>query len=437
MGRKETIGVGLIGAGTVGGGVIRELNEHGEDQGLRLEAVLIDDPTKDREFPADYNYTTDKEEIFNKPDVDIVIELTGVRSAASEYADRAFASEKDFITANKELMAYEAKTKFASARKMGRNMGFEATVGGKIPIMAALRYFDGEDILSIDGIPNGSTNYVFTSMFEDGLTYDEALQLAEDRKLVEPNPDRDVQGLDARDKIIFLASLAWNTQFNPEEITPQGITGVTLDDMDIASWIGTMRRRKNRKRGPGYSIKPMVVARKQDNEEIEVWVSPALVSNDNPLSKVKNEQNSLRINTRNGTPITIEGPGAGREATTSAVMADLRRLADYRRRGIIEPLPTLDGGYRLLDPNKSKGKWYLRFSLKDVTGSIRRFGEVLERHDLSIQHSIQDEDPQSEDYKSDFVTFHPATREQVIFASEELDETGRVTGPRIVLPIVN
>ncbi len=423
--------VGVIGAGTVGGGVIRELQETGEATGLRLRRVAISNPNKPREFQAPY--TDNVEDIFKDPHIDAVVEVTGGIDA-EEHIFRAINGDMALVTADKAVLARSARTIFDAARDKV-DVGYEASVAAKIPIMDILRYFEGEEIYSISGSFNGTSEYIFTRMREDGTDYPSALEMAQAKGFAEPNPTMDVKGLDARNKIVFVASLAWKTQFDPNKVTPTGIEEVTIDDMDIAGWLGTMRRR-NRKSGPGYIIQPLAIARKHDDGSVEIGVSPALIRKDRPLASIREEQNGITIETKNGSSITIQGPGAGRDATTSAIMADLRRIRRNREKGIIDDPPTLDGNAALRKSSEAKSGWYIRLNLKDVSGSLRRLGEVLETYDLSVQHSIQDEAPEEIDvFKSDFVTLHPVEREKVMSAVRDLERLDRVNGTPFVLPI--
>lgn len=422
--------IGVIGAGTVGGGVIRELQETGEATGLRLRRVAISNPNKPREFQAPY---TDKvEDIFKDPHIDAVVEVTGGKDA-EEHIFRAINEGMALVTADKAVLARSARTIFDAARDKV-DVGYEASVAAKIPIMDILRYFDGEEIYSISGSFNGTSQYIFTRMREDNTDYPIALEMAQGNGFAEPDPTMDVKGLDARNKMVFVASLAWNTQFDPSKVIPTGIEGVTIDDMDVAGWLGTMRRR-NRKNGPGYMIQPLSIARMREDGSVEIGVSPALIKKDKDLARVRDEQNGITIETKNGKSLTLLGPGAGRDATTSAVMADLRRIRRNRERGVTDGLLTLDGGIPMSSPGNADSGWYIRMNLKDVSGSLRVFGEIFERYGLSVQHSIQDEAPEEiEIFKSDFVTLHPAKREQVMNAVRDLERTDRVNGT-FVLPI--
>jgi homoserine dehydrogenase len=336
---ERLIGIGVIGAGAVGGGVIRELQASGEASGLRLHRVAVNRPGAQREFDAPY--TTDVHEVLGDPRIDVVIELMGGIEPATGYIYDAINSRKSVVTANKAVLAVSARTIFDAARSRGQDVGFEASVAGKIPIMRLLRHFQGERINSIVGILNGTSNFVLTKMIQENMSYAEALSLAQEKGFAEKDPSRDVDGDDAADKIVLLASIAHNTQFDRSKLRPTGIDIVTLEKMQDAG-------------RSGYAIKPLTQAVLLENGAVEISVSPTLIESDNPLANVKYEHNGITISTRNGAPITIQGPGAGRDATTSAVMADVIRIADNLRRGTREDLPTLDGNIDMLTPERSK-----------------------------------------------------------------------------------
>ena len=427
---KERIGVGLIGAGTVGGGVIRELNKYGEDLGLDLRAVLIDNPEKPREFEA--HYTTNEDELFEEPGIDVVIELMGGTDEARRFATRAIEEDKSLITANKALLAEDAKVIFDAARARGLDVGFEASVAGIIPIGSLLRHFQGQRIKSIRGEFNGTSNYVLTRREEDQMSQEDAIKDAEAKGFAEKDSSRDIKGDDATDKIVLVASLAFNTAFDRSQIQPVGIDIVTDEDIKIAKMLGMEAYIVNGKldfKIVGYSIRSISQAVLYEDETVEISTSPTLVRKDNPLASVRNENNGITIETENGNPITIhiQGPGAGRDATTSAVMADLIRISNNRRRRVADNLPMLDGNYQLRDPKKATSKWYIRLKLKDEVGSIEVLSRILREQNLSMEHSIQGGISEHPAFKSDYITLHEATEEQVIFASEALGKSDRVT----------
>lgn len=376
---NKPIGIGLLGKGTVGSPVARELQIAGKSQGLILRKILVTDPQKhlNREdnLYRPEQLTTEPEDILGDPEIDIVVELMGGLEPAGRYDLRAVENGKGLVTANKALLAVGGKTIFDAAREHQVDVGYEASVAGKIPIMSILRHFDGEQIHQILGILNGTSNFILTRMFEDNMAYDAAVNLAKEKGYAEKDESRDVLGEDAADKGIWLASLVYNTQFDRSRVKPTGIDIVNLQDMKIAERLGM---------GNGYAIKPLVRIMQYPGGEVEISVSPALISRDSPLSRVRNEKNVIQLDTKLGDPIVIAGPGAGGEATASAVLADLRRLARNRRRGVVDDLPTLNANVPMLDPSlASDGGGFIPEydTLKsgtrgDVISAIRQIEEV-------------------------------------------------------------
>jgi homoserine dehydrogenase len=262
------------------------------------------------------------------------VELMGGIEQATNYMLDAIDAGKSVVTANKAALAISAKTIFDAARSRGKDVGFEASVAGKIPIMALLRHFDGEEVRSITGILNGTSNFILTKMLREEMSYESALKMAQERGFAEKDPTRDVKGEDAADKIVLLASVAYNTMFNRGRIRPMGIDIVTLGEMQEAA-------------KAGYSIKSIAQAVRHASGEVEITIGPKHVRLNNPLAHVANEYNGITIDTLSGDPITIQGPGAGRDATTSAVMADIRRIKRNLEEGTTDDLPTLDANVPL------------------------------------------------------------------------------------------
>lgn len=426
----KPIGIGLLGKGTVGNPVARELQMTGENQGLILRRILVTDPQKhlhqeDNTYRPE-QFTTEPDDMLDDPEIDIVVELMGGLEPAGRYDLKAIRNGKGLVTANKALLAAEGKTIFDAARAHQVDVGYEASVAGKIPIMSLLRHFDGEHISQILGIFNGTSNFILTRMFEESMTYDTAVSLAKEKGYAEKDESRDVLGEDAADKGVWVASLVYNKQFDRKMVRPTGIDIVNLQDMKIAERLGM---------GKGYAIKPLVRIMQYNGGEVEISVSPALISKDSPLSRVRNERNGIQLDTELGSSIVIDGPGAGGEATASAVLADIRRLARNRRREVVDDLPTLDANISMLDPNLASGRWYLRLNFRDREGIFEDYGRILRANHLSAQHSIQDEESDGREFIPDYDTLKSGQRGDVTAAMRQIEEVEMVEGTPYVLPI--
>ncbi|MDI6721699.1 MAG: homoserine dehydrogenase, partial [Candidatus Aenigmarchaeota archaeon] len=259
--------------------------------------------------------------------------------------------------ANKAVVSRHMKELFGAARGNYADVAFEASVGGGIPIVRTLRGYRGDNINKMSGILNGTTNYILSRM-EEGMDFKAALKLAQENGFAEANHELDTGGYDARDKLAILASLAYNTQVNPEEIYCEGITDITPIDMDFADKYGTEEG------GAGYSVKLLATANYNDGLELHVY--PTLLNKKHPLASVRDEFNSVYIEGELCGPQMFYGRGAGRGATTSAVISDILHVADNIRNGVVDELPALDSKIKFVNIRDIKRRGYVRVDLKHI-----------------------------------------------------------------------
>jgi homoserine dehydrogenase len=315
----ETVKIGLVGYGTVGSAFYKLVSENGkgiaEKTGLRPEIVKIGvrDPAKPRDGARRELFTAGYEEILRDPAIDVVVELAGGTSAARELVRRALESGKHVVTANKALLAEHGKELFAAAAKAGRELKFEASVAGGIPIIKVIREgLMGNRIRSIVGILNGTTNYILTQMTDRGLGFAEALAEAQRAGFAEADPTLDVGGIDAAQKISILASIAFGAWVDYRDVLCEGITTVEAKDIEFA-------------RMAGFVVKLVAGATEVDGLP-SVTVFPALVSTEHPLAAVRNEYNAIHLDCDYlGSSVYI-GRGAGGNPTASAVASDIGDL---------------------------------------------------------------------------------------------------------------
>lgn len=377
----KTVNVGLIGLGTVGTGVAQHfLSGAGKQFGVTLKTVAVSNPQKHREIKIP-NITNDVNKILNDPDIDIVIELIGGIDPAKEYITKALQNKKSVITANKALLAKHAKELFSLAQENNVDLAFEASVGGGIPIVQIFRGLRGEKINKVMAILNGTTNYILTKMTQ-GLTFEKALHHAQNNGFAEKNHILDTGGFDARDKLSILAMLLYNTHVKPEEIHCEGITNITPIDFDFASRYGEFEG------GVSYAIKLLAIAEKE-NGILYLRVHPALIRKTHPLANVTDEFNAIYFEGELSGPQLHTGRGAGRNATASAIFADILRVANNIRRGTPGPLPTLDEKVSLGDSCKLVKPGYLRMDLLNEPGSGAEMFEILAKHKLNVGTMIQ------------------------------------------------
>ena len=314
---QKVIKIGLLGSGTVGSGVIKvlEMNQQqiAERVGaqLQLKTVLVRDLTKKRPFLDSYNVTDCIEDILDDKEIDIVVELMGGLHPAREYMLRAMEAGKNVVTANKDVVAQFGKDMFDSAEKNDVDFLFEASVGGGIPIITPLKQsLTANRITEVMGIVNGTTNYMLTKMTECGSDYDTVLKEAQAKGYAEANPAADVDGLDAARKAAILASLAFNTRVELKDVSIEGITKITPDDIDYAKNLGDV-------------IKLLAVGNDSAENGVDVRVHLVFLPKEHPLASVNGVFNAIYVRGNAIGEAMFYGQGAGSLPTASAVVSDI------------------------------------------------------------------------------------------------------------------
>lgn len=301
----KSIKIGLLGSGTVGSGVIRVLEMNRpqitERVGtpIEIKTVLVRDVKKPRPQLGDVRLTDKIEDILDDPEIDVVVELMGGIHPAREYMLRAMEAGKSVVTANKDVVAQFGKDMFAMAEKKDVDFRFEASVGGGIPIITPLKQcLTANRITEILGIVNGTTNYMLTKMTECGADYDTVLKEAQAKGYAEANPSADVDGLDAARKAAILASLAFNTRVQLEDVSVEGITKITPDDIEYAKDLG-------------YVIKLLAVGKDSDENGVDVRVHPVFLPKTHPLASVNGVFNAIFVRGNAIGEAMFYGQGAG------------------------------------------------------------------------------------------------------------------------------
>jgi homoserine dehydrogenase len=306
--------IGLLGCGTVGRGVVqlvereRDRIRERHDIELAIERILVRDLTKVRPGVDRRLLTTRATEVIDAAHCDLIVEVVGGVHCAGAYVRRAIANGRHVVTANKALLAECGRDLFAAAGRRGVSIGFEASVCGGIPVIRAIR--DGlaaDTIDEVRGILNGTSNYILTRIESEGLSFDDALRLAQERGFAEADPSLDVDGEDAAQKLRILASLAFGEPIVRGSIA--GIRGITRDDVDRA-------------RDRGFVIRHVATARRTAGG-IELRVAPEELPANDPLACVRDEFNAVVIRARATGEITLIGKGAGAGPTAAAVVADV------------------------------------------------------------------------------------------------------------------
>lgn len=307
--------IAVMGYGVVGSGVVEVLTNHTENIAKRAkEEIRIKYILDLRDFPGspfEDKFTKSFEDIVNDPDVRVVVEVMGGLHPAFEYTKRCLEAGKSVVTSNKELVAAKGAELLALAQKLNLNFLFEASVGGGIPIIRPIsQCLAANDVIAIAGILNGTTNFILTKMIREQMNFDDALALAQKLGYAERNPAADIEGHDACRKICILASLAFGKHVYPEQVHTEGITSITLADVEYAeSWGGV--------------IKLIGQVKIQENGQVQIIVCPMFVPRESQLANVDDVFNGIMVRGDSTGDVVFYGKGAGKLPTASAVVADV------------------------------------------------------------------------------------------------------------------
>ncbi len=374
------IKIGIIGVGTVGTSVVQILRDNADMISARagvdivVKSGVVRNLNKDRGL--DVILTDDVNDILDDEEIDIVVELMGGVEEAFEVVKKALNAGKAVVTANKALLAYHRYELQAIAKDIA--FEYEASVAGGIPIINALR--DGlsaNHIESIMGIMNGTCNYMMTKMTNDGVAYEDILKESQELGYAEADPSFDVGGYDAAHKLLILASIAYGIDAKPEDILIEGIQNVTQDDISFAKEFG-------------YAIKLLGIAKKDENE-VELRVHACLISKDEMIAKIDGVMNGISVIGDKVGETLYYGPGAGGNATASAVVAN---IIDIARSGKSAPMlgfnkPMEGDKLTLKAAGNIVSKYYLRINVSDKTGVLASITKIFENHNISIETMLQ------------------------------------------------
>lgn len=379
---NKTLTLGLAGLGTVGGGLVRLLAENAEEIrsrcgcDFRLKTVAVRNPNRQRELPEGVRLTTDPQTLADDPDIDVVIELMGGIDAPKKLIARSLENGKQVITANKALLAEEGAGLFQMAEEKGATLLYEASVAGGIPIVQTLKEsLTGNAILSLEGILNGTGNYILSEMTSKGVDFASALSEAQAKGYAEADPTLDIDGFDTAHKLVLLIRLAWGVNYPYTEMPIEGIRNLDRMDIDFA-------------REFGYRIKLLGRARMRDGR-LEAGVFPTLVNHTYLLARVGGAYNAVRVEGNAVGSLFLHGLGAGSLPTASAVLGDLISVARGNNKlnsGFVQQvLPRAD----ILPPEEARSTYYMRFMVKDDPGVLRDLSGALSDQGVSIAQAIQ------------------------------------------------
>ena len=379
----KKIKIGLLGLGTVGMGVYKLINMRAETMEktvgaqLEIKKILVHNKNKKREGVDETLLTDNWKEIIEDEEIEIVVEVIGGIEPAKTMILEALKSGKNVVSANKDLIAEEGRELLDTAQKMGKDLLFEAAVAGGIPIIRPLKQcLAGNEITDALGIVNGTTNYILTKMFEEGMDFSEALKKAQELGYAEADPTADVEGLDAGRKMAIMASIAFRSRVVFADVYTEGITKITSADIAYAKEFDSV-------------IKLLGVARNTE-EGIEVGVYPVMLSKEHPLAAVRDSFNAVFIHGDAVDDAMFYGRGAGEMPTASAVVGDVIDVARNMEYGCTARISCTC--YRELpvkDFGEVNNKFFLRMQVKNTPGVLARIAHVFGEHKVSIARVVQ------------------------------------------------
>lgn len=381
---ERSIGIGLLGAGTVGGALVSRLIGDADaiaaKTGLTFDVrkVGVRDLTRERPFPVTEGLLTDRlTDVIDDPTVELVVELMGGLEPAGDLVLAALDAGKPVVSANKELIAARGPELIAAAERTGVPFLFEAAVGGGIPIIRPLsETLAGEKIDRVLGIVNGTTNFILTRMSEHGASYIDALSEATELGYAESDPAADVSGADAAAKAAILASLAFGTWVGFDDVFCEGIEGITALDIAFAADFG-------------YAVKLIAVCERTD-AGVSVRVHPAMVPLDHPLASIRGTTNAIFIEGPAIESLLFAGPGAGGGPTATAVLGDMIDAARETLAGAqVAPRIRFSPG-ELIDFSEVHTEWYMRLLVDDKPGVLAKIATGFGDAGVSIKSVLQE-----------------------------------------------
>lgn len=380
---KKEIKVGLLGCGTVGSGVYKILEQNADSiankSGAKLvvKKILVKDKNEPLAVEVDKGLLTENfEDVINDEEIEIIVEVIGGVNPAKDFVLRALESGRSVVSANKELIAKHGKEILATADDKGVDFYFEASVGGGIPIISPLKEnLAGNKLTKVMGIVNGTTNYILTKMDQEGAEFGEVLKKAQELGYAEADPTSDIEGYDAAHKLAILASIAFESRVNIDDLYMEGITKITKEDITYAKELG-------------YKIKLLAIGKQ--NEGLELRVHPTLLPKEHPLAKVDDVFNAIFIEGDAIGEAMFYGPGAGQMPTGSAIVGDVIAAARNINFGAQGRIPcTCFTQKEIKDRADVESSFYIRLEVLDKPGVLGEVTSLLGNQHVSLESVIQ------------------------------------------------
>lgn len=412
----EKLKVAVLGLGTVGASVPLILREHQEKISQVTGVEILVSKALVRNIPAkkalaeeyDIELTTNYEDILNDSEIKIVVELIGQIEPAKTYILEALAKGKHVVTANKDLLALHGKELISAAKKAKVDLYYEASVAGGIPILRTIaNSLAADNITSVKGILNGTTNYMLSKMATEGSTYEEALVEAQSLGFAESDPTNDVDGIDAAYKVAILSQFAFGMSLEVGDIEQQGIRGIAQADIQMAQQLG-------------YEVK-LIGSAEKNQGSVSANVGPVLVAKSHPLASVQNEMNGVYVKSSGVRESMYYGPGAGAKPTATSVVSDLITVAKNSRLGINGYLfNSYVSDTKLTSATEIKGKFYLSIQVVDKVGQFLKLTEIITGTGVSIDQLIQQKS--ANDSARIVAITHEMTKAQLMTVIDQINE---------------
>ncbi|ELP9120363.1 homoserine dehydrogenase [Campylobacter sp. W0066.1] len=400
--------IAILGYGTVGSAVVETLLKNQDlikarcDEEIIPVIALARNPKPNALIPV----VNDIDEVLEREDIDVFVELMGGIDLPFEIISKILKRKKSVVTANKALLAYHRYELEKLAQDTA--FGYEASVAGGIPIIKILKEgLSANNIVSIKGILNGTSNYILSKMTEDNAKFQEVLKKAQDLGYAEADPTFDIEGFDAAHKLLILANIAYGLRVKPEDILIEGVSKVSDEDIYFAKEFE-------------YTIKHLGIAKIKD-EKIELRVHPAMLSKDKILAKVDGVMNAISVDGDILGESLYYGPGAGGKATASAVIADLIDIARKEKNSAIFGYLN-DTSYKLLNKDEIYTRYYLRLKVLDKIGVLSKITQLMSEHQISIDTFLQKPKKEKQDYSTLFFITHQTYEKNIQILIQKLRE---------------
>ena len=430
---SEALRVGIAGLGTVGASVARVLAEKADEltrqcgRAITVTAVSARDRTRDRGVDlSGVQWFDDPVALAREADIDVFVELMGGEDGpAMASVQAALERGKHVVTANKALLSRSGVSLAAIAEKNGALLNYEAAVAGGIPVIKTMREsLAGNSVSRVFGILNGTCNYILTRMEAEGISFEECLADAQRLGYAEADPTFDIEGNDTAHKLSILTSLAFGTKISPDDIYLEGISNITQADIKAAAELG-------------YRIKLLGVAQRSESG-IEQRVHPTMVPTSSVIAQVHGVTNAVAIETDILGELLLSGPGAGGNATASAVIGDIADIAKSRpgfQHGPVFGRPAKElAPYKKAAMRKHEGGYFIRLTVHDRTGVFAAIAKRMAENDISLESIVQRAaDPQIGDHKTVILVTHSTSEASIRKAVEAITKDGHlVDKPQVI-----